>query len=37
MKGKMTEFVNATIRKARVVIFTKTCPYCTMAKEVSDC
>ncbi|CAO1360350.1 unnamed protein product [Diamesa hyperborea] len=29
----MSEFVKKSISESRVVIFTKTCPYCTMAKE----
>ena len=32
----MSEFVKDSISQSRVVIFTKTCPYCTMAKDVSD-
>lgn len=32
------QFVKDTIAKQRVVIFSKSyCPYCTMAKEVTQC
>lgn len=37
MSGPVAEFVRTAIAKDKVVIFSKTyCPYCTMAKEVSN-
>lgn len=37
MSGSAAEFVKQAIAKDKIVIFSKTyCPYCTMAKEVSQ-
>lgn len=36
MSGATATFVRETIKKEKVVIFSKSyCPYCTMAKSVS--